>query len=183
MQRFEREAKGAARLTDRHVAKVYELGQQDGRWFIVQEFVEGQSLQARVEEEGPLPLGEAMRIGAGISAGPWAAAGESAPAAGALSVDATGAPSTVAAAAGAPSLFSPSSVVESLGANPYFNAGAGLFGIGVLAAVGKMTLRSLEYWMRRKFMMSLEVPSKDRSYPWVMHWLAEKGLTDSQHLR
>lgn len=30
--------------------------------------------------------------------------------------------------------------------------------------------------------MSLEIPSKDRSYGWMLQWLSERGLHESHHL-
>jgi serine/threonine protein kinase len=69
LQRFEREAKGAAQLVDRNVAKVYEFGETDGIPFIVQELVSGESLEERVEKRGPMHLAEAVRVGAGIASG------------------------------------------------------------------------------------------------------------------
>jgi eukaryotic-like serine/threonine-protein kinase len=57
-----REARAAARLTHPHIAGVYDVLEQDGRAFIVMEYVEGISLSARLAK-GPLPADEVHRIG------------------------------------------------------------------------------------------------------------------------
>lgn len=36
--------------------------------------------------------------------------------------------------------------------------------------------------MRRQLLMSLEIPSKDYSYQWVMQWLVARGVHGSKHL-
>jgi tetratricopeptide (TPR) repeat protein/TolB-like protein len=57
-----REARAAARLTHPHIAGVYDVIEQDGRTFIVMEYVEGVSLSAHLAG-GPLPISEARAIG------------------------------------------------------------------------------------------------------------------------
>jgi serine/threonine-protein kinase len=57
-----REARAAARLTHPHIAGVYDVLEQDGRTFIVMEYVEGISLAAHLAG-GPLPAHEVSRIG------------------------------------------------------------------------------------------------------------------------
>jgi len=57
-----REARAAARLTHPHIAGVYDVLEQDGRTFIVMEYVEGISLAAHLAG-GSLPADEVRRIG------------------------------------------------------------------------------------------------------------------------
>ena len=57
-----REARAVARLTHPHIAGVYDVLEQDGRAFIVMEYVEGISLAAHMAG-GPLPPAEVRLIG------------------------------------------------------------------------------------------------------------------------
>lgn len=74
-----------------------------------------------------------------------------------------------------------SDIISSLQGNPYFGAGFGLFGLGMSAAVGRKALQIGMIAFRRHFMITLEVPSRDKSYQWLLQWISEKG-TKTQHL-
>ena len=44
---------------------------------------------------------------------------------------------------------------------------------------------SMQYsliFARRRFFVSLEIPSKDKSYQWVLEWLSAKGSKYNQHI-
>lgn len=71
---------------------------------------------------------------------------------------------------------------EWLTGNPYFTAGFGLVGLGAAMSVLRSSSASLEVVMRRQLLMSLEIPSKDYSYQWVMQWLVARGVHGSKHL-
>ena len=58
-QRFVQEARLAAAIDHPHIAAVYDVGEFDGRIFLVMEYVEGRSLR-EVLQEGPLPLRQAL---------------------------------------------------------------------------------------------------------------------------
>jgi eukaryotic-like serine/threonine-protein kinase len=62
-ERFLREARAAARLRHPHVASVlyYGVGPH-GQCFYTMEFVEGETLAARVQRSGPLPVSEALEV-------------------------------------------------------------------------------------------------------------------------
>lgn len=60
-RRFLREAKAAASLDHPFICKVYEAGEFAGRVFIAMEFVEGETLEARLQRERPM-LGQAIQI-------------------------------------------------------------------------------------------------------------------------
>src|SRR3990172_8686646 len=66
MARLKREAKAAAALDHPYVCKVYDIGEADGRAFISMEFVDGETLGARLEK-GPLPTREALRLAVEIT--------------------------------------------------------------------------------------------------------------------
>lgn len=60
--RFRREARAAAGVTHEHIAGVYDTGSDGTLHYIVMEYVEGESLKDRLRRDGPLELGEALRI-------------------------------------------------------------------------------------------------------------------------
>ena len=67
-KRFDREAKAAAAVSHPNVCTVHEIDEHNGRVFIAMEFVEGESLDNRIEQ-GPLPLKEALEIARQIALG------------------------------------------------------------------------------------------------------------------
>ncbi|GFR88321.1 mitochondrial chaperone BCS1 [Elysia marginata] len=71
--------------------------------------------------------------------------------------------------------------ITTLGDNPYFGAGAGLFGIGILAAAGRKSLQGASILFRRHCMITMEVTSRDKSYHWLLQWITKYG-TRTQHL-
>jgi serine/threonine protein kinase/Tol biopolymer transport system component len=58
--RFLREARSVATLTHPHICTLYDISQQDGTDFLVMEYLEGETLAARLQR-GPLPLADALR--------------------------------------------------------------------------------------------------------------------------
>ena len=67
--RFAREARVAAALSHPNVVTVFDVGESDGRPFIVMEHVEGRTLEERLRREGPLPADEVRRIARQVCAG------------------------------------------------------------------------------------------------------------------
>lgn len=61
-QRFLREARAAAQLRHPNVATVFHLGDAGGTFFYAMEFVDGETVERRVEREGPLRVDMALRI-------------------------------------------------------------------------------------------------------------------------
>jgi serine/threonine protein kinase len=58
--RFLREARAAANIRHPNVARVTYYGEQDGECFYAMELVEGETLEARVRRDGPMPLAVAL---------------------------------------------------------------------------------------------------------------------------
>jgi serine/threonine-protein kinase len=65
-QRFEREARAIARLNHPHICVLYDVGHQDDVEFLVMEYLEGETLVARLSR-GALPLDEALRHAAALA--------------------------------------------------------------------------------------------------------------------
>ena len=68
VERFRREAQNAAMLNHANIVSVYDYGQERGTYFIVMEYVEGQSLRDVLRSEGRMPAMQAARIAAEIAA-------------------------------------------------------------------------------------------------------------------
>jgi hypothetical protein len=62
VERFRREARSVAQLSHPNIVTVIDRGEQDGRQFIVFEYVDGENLKSLVEREGPLPEREAVGL-------------------------------------------------------------------------------------------------------------------------
>ena len=60
--RFLREARAAANIHHPNVARVTFYGEQDGECFYAMELVKGETLEARVRREGPMPLAIALEV-------------------------------------------------------------------------------------------------------------------------
>jgi eukaryotic-like serine/threonine-protein kinase len=65
-QRFEREARAVSALNHPHICTLHDVGSQDGTEFLVMEYLEGETLAARLEK-GPLPLDQVLKRGVEIS--------------------------------------------------------------------------------------------------------------------
>jgi eukaryotic-like serine/threonine-protein kinase len=61
-ERLRREARAAGRLDHPSIARVLDLGEQDGRPYLVMELLEGESLAARLDRAGPMAPAEAVRV-------------------------------------------------------------------------------------------------------------------------
>jgi serine/threonine-protein kinase len=60
LERFRREARAVAQLSHAHIVGVIDAGEDDGRPYIVLEYVEGETLKERIRRLGRLPIGEAL---------------------------------------------------------------------------------------------------------------------------
>ncbi|XP_038050795.1 mitochondrial chaperone BCS1-like [Patiria miniata] len=71
--------------------------------------------------------------------------------------------------------------IATLKDNPYFGAGFGLVTVGAFLAVAKKGAQYGTIALRRHLLMTLEVPSKDKSYHWLLHWITVNARR-AQHL-
>ena len=69
VERFRREARSVAQLTHPNIVTVIDRGEQDGRQFIVFEYVDGENLKELVDREGPLPVAEVIELGLQVARG------------------------------------------------------------------------------------------------------------------
>jgi WD40 repeat protein len=68
-KRFLREAQAAAAVRNEHVVDIHAVEEVDGLPYLVMEYVNGLSLQERLDRSGPLELKETLRIGLQTAAG------------------------------------------------------------------------------------------------------------------
>ena len=68
-QRFAREARAAAAVVHANVVPIYSVNSSPVRPYFVMAIVSGRSLQRHVEEHGPLPLKDVVRISQQVAAG------------------------------------------------------------------------------------------------------------------
>ena len=66
LERFLREAKAASALNHPNICTVYDFGDDGGRAFIAMEYLEGESLSARIQR-GPLSTTEALKIAKAVA--------------------------------------------------------------------------------------------------------------------
>jgi serine/threonine protein kinase len=65
-ERFAREARAISSLSHPNICALYDVGSQDGVEFIVMEYLEGETLAARLKK-GPLPIEQALRCGTEVA--------------------------------------------------------------------------------------------------------------------
>jgi len=69
VERFRREAKAAAGLNQANVVSIFDWGELDGAYYIVMEYVEGETVKELVRRQGRLSGNEAVRIALQLLAG------------------------------------------------------------------------------------------------------------------
>jgi len=69
VERFRREARAVAQLAHPNIVTVIDRGEQDGRQFIVFEYVDGMNLKELLDQEGPLDPREAIELALQVARG------------------------------------------------------------------------------------------------------------------
>ncbi|KAF0482762.1 Mitochondrial chaperone BCS1 [Gigaspora margarita] len=69
-----------------------------------------------------------------------------------------------------------------LSSNPYFSAGVGVLGVGASLAILRQGLTRGMTIARRQLLVSLEIPSKDKSYAWFLHWMSKQSIRNAHQL-
>ncbi|GAE24201.1 serine/threonine protein kinase PrkC [Halalkalibacter wakoensis JCM 9140] len=60
IKRFRREAQSATSLAHPNIVNIYDVGEEGNTYYIVMEYVEGQTLKELIQARGPLPVQEAI---------------------------------------------------------------------------------------------------------------------------
>jgi formylglycine-generating enzyme required for sulfatase activity/tRNA A-37 threonylcarbamoyl transferase component Bud32 len=68
VQRFQQEARTAARFDHSHIVTIHDVGEEDGQYYIAMNYLPGRGLDERLAEaEGPLPLEQVVSIVAQVA--------------------------------------------------------------------------------------------------------------------
>ncbi|KAF8940789.1 hypothetical protein BGZ58_004703 [Dissophora ornata] len=62
-----------------------------------------------------------------------------------------------------------------LNSNPYFSAGFGLMAVGAGLTILRKGTTTGASVLRRQLLVTLEIPSKDKSYLWFLHWMSSQS--------
>lgn len=69
IKRFQVEAQAAASLSHQNIVSIFDVGNDNGRHYIVMELIEGKTLKEIITEKGALPWKDAVKIAAQIASG------------------------------------------------------------------------------------------------------------------
>ena len=69
VERFRREARAVAQLSHPNLVTVIDRGDDEGRHFIVFEYIDGKTLKDCLEEQGPLPVRRALELAVEVARG------------------------------------------------------------------------------------------------------------------
>ena len=62
VERFMREARAAARLKHPHIVTIYDVGEANGQYYFVMEYLEGRTLNQALHEQDQLPTDDILSI-------------------------------------------------------------------------------------------------------------------------
>jgi len=67
VRRFVHEARAASQIDHKYVVPLLDFGELDGKRYLVMRYIDGQSLEQRLQARGPLPVAEVVRMTAQIA--------------------------------------------------------------------------------------------------------------------
>ncbi|KAI9483243.1 MAG: BCS1 N terminal-domain-containing protein, partial [Benjaminiella poitrasii] len=74
-------------------------------------------------------------------------------------------------------------LLSNVTSNPLFSAGFGLIGVGAALTLLRQGAKLGTTALRRRLLVTLEIPSKDKSYLWFLHWMSHHApKRQVQHL-
>jgi serine/threonine kinase PknH len=68
-RRFRHEARAAGAVEHKHVVRLLDVGEADGRRYIAMQLVDGETLGERLKREGPLRVDDLVAVASGVAAG------------------------------------------------------------------------------------------------------------------
>ena len=68
-RRFARECRIAAAITHKHLVRIVDAGESDGRPYLASEHIDGRTLAETLSEDGPLPPAAVVRLAAEVATG------------------------------------------------------------------------------------------------------------------
>jgi eukaryotic-like serine/threonine-protein kinase len=69
VERFRREARAVAQLAHPNIVTVIDRGEDEGRQFIVFEYIDGKTLKELADAEGPMSIDDVLSLGIGVASG------------------------------------------------------------------------------------------------------------------
>jgi eukaryotic-like serine/threonine-protein kinase len=69
IERFRQELLLARQVSNPHVVRIHDLAQHEGRWLITMDYVDGESLDRRLDREAPFDIDATLRIGRDLAEG------------------------------------------------------------------------------------------------------------------
>ena len=67
VRRFRREAQAVASLSHPNIVSIYDVGQENDSYYLVMEYVDGETLKSLIRREAPLPPAKAIQLGRQIA--------------------------------------------------------------------------------------------------------------------
>ncbi|WP_233269528.1 Stk1 family PASTA domain-containing Ser/Thr kinase [Alteribacillus sp. YIM 98480] len=62
IRRFHREAQAATSLAHPNIVNIYDVGEEENLYYIVMEYIEGETLKEKIQQQGPLPLEQSVGL-------------------------------------------------------------------------------------------------------------------------